>query len=195
MSAMNVNLSPFKKMILLLIKPHLSYFLFLRKKSWSYHPSHYFKELLKDEHSCHYIWALMASHLSDQAYMDSSGHGWNFVTASLPGLSPCDRSSWSWKQWQAPGARSSARRQWHTRTLLFFPTHLLACMFSKIHNINTSYREKQRKNHFNEGFLGYFSKARVAPLRESRLRNREEKSWGFEPSFPPFTFEPLRTRP
>ena len=31
MSAMNVNLSPFKKMILLLIKPHLSYFLFLEK--------------------------------------------------------------------------------------------------------------------------------------------------------------------
>ena len=125
------------------------------------------------------------SHLSDQACMDSSGHGWNFVTASLPGLSPCDRSSWSWKQWQAPGARSSARRQWHTRTLLFFPTHLLACMFSKIHNINTSYREKQRKNHFNEGFLGYFPKREWLPWGNLGLETGRKKVEGSNPLFLP----------
>ena len=76
----------------------------------------------------------VSAHLNDQACKDSSGHGWNFVTASLPGLSPCDRSSWSWKQWQEPEVRWSARRQWHTRTLLFFPTHLLACWVSMVFN-------------------------------------------------------------
>ena len=71
--------------------------------------------------------ATSETHLIDQAYTDSFAHGWNFEIASLLGQSPCDRSSWSWKQWQAPGVRWSAHRQWHTRTLLFFPTHLLAC--------------------------------------------------------------------
>ena len=67
------------------------------------------------------------THLIDLAWRDRIGHGWNFEIASLPGQSPYDRSSWSWKQWQGPEARSSTHRQWHTRTLLFFPTHLLAC--------------------------------------------------------------------
>ena len=67
------------------------------------------------------------THLIDLAWRDRIAHGWNFEIASLPGQSPYDRSSWSWKQWQGPVARSSTHRQWHTRTLLFFPTHLLAC--------------------------------------------------------------------
>ena len=88
------------------------------------------------------------THLIDLAWRDRIGHGWNFEIASLPGQSPYDRSSWSWKQWQGPEARSSTHRQWHTRTLLFFPTHLLACMFSKIHNINTNHIEKNSEKNF-----------------------------------------------
>ena len=68
-----------------------------------------------------------STHLNCQAYKGNYGHGWNSATAFLPDQSLCGRSSWSWKQWQAPEARSSAHRQWHTGTLLFFPTHLLAC--------------------------------------------------------------------
>ena len=68
-----------------------------------------------------------ATHLNCPACMGNYGHGWSSATAFLPDQSLCGRSSWSWKQWQAPAARSSAHRQWHTGTLLFFPTHLLAC--------------------------------------------------------------------
>ena len=67
------------------------------------------------------------THLNCPACMGNYGHGWSSATAFLPDQSLCGRSSWSWKQWQAPAARSSAHRQWHTGTLLFFPTHLLAC--------------------------------------------------------------------
>ena len=73
------------------------------------------------------LWRSQQTHLNDRASRGSSAHDWNFETASLPGLSPCDRSSWSWKQWQGPAERWLAHRQWHTRTPLFFPTHLLAC--------------------------------------------------------------------
>jgi len=72
------------------------------------------------------------THLSDRARRGSFAHDWNFVTASLPGLSPCDRSSWSWKQWQGPAGQLSTHRQWHTRTLLSFPTHLQAYIKQEI---------------------------------------------------------------